>query len=176
MIISAKKRRTHETMNAECLRIADQLARAFAGDAWHGPPLRDILAGISASRANARPLACCHSIWELTVHIDLYLKVAIDATEGIPMPRMYESGIDWPRAEDTSETAWSQTCGELFGDAERLEEAIRSWTDVKLLDTAPGRDYDFYYLFHGLVQHSLYHGGQIAMLKKAAAEGERPGE
>jgi hypothetical protein len=30
--------------------------------------------------------------------------------------------------------------------------------------------YDFYYLFHGIVQHSLYHGGQIAMLKKAVGE------
>ena len=34
-------------MNTECNRIADQLRRAFSGDPWHGPPLREILAGIT---------------------------------------------------------------------------------------------------------------------------------
>jgi hypothetical protein len=29
--------------------------------------------------------------------------------------------------------------------------------------------YDFYYMFSGIVQHELYHAGQIVMLKKAAA-------
>ena len=43
--------------------------------------------------------------------------------------------------------------------------------DARLQDTVPGRQYDFYYLFHGIVQHSLYHGGQIAMLKKAMSAG-----
>ena len=30
-----------------------------------------------------------------------------------------------------------------------------------------GKDYDVYVMLHGLVQHDLYHGGQIGLLKKA---------
>jgi len=52
-----------------------------------------------------------------------------------------------------------------------LAAAIEDFDDAKLQDTVPGRQYDFYYLFHGIVQHSLYHGGQIAMLKKALSAG-----
>jgi hypothetical protein len=33
----------------------------------------------------------------------------------------------------------------------------------------PDRDYDFYRLFHGDVQHALYHGDQSALLKSAVA-------
>ena len=46
-------------------------------------------------------------------------------------------------------------------------QAIEKFGDERLQETVPGRKYDYYYLFHGIVQHSLYHGGQIALLKKA---------
>jgi hypothetical protein len=33
----------------------------------------------------------------------------------------------------------------------------------------PGRNYTYLFMFDGLVQHHLYHAGQMALLKKAAA-------
>ena len=49
----------------EIERILDQLKRAYEGDAWHGPSVREALAGVNAKQAHARPLANAHSIWEL---------------------------------------------------------------------------------------------------------------
>jgi hypothetical protein len=46
-------------------------------------------------------------------------------------------------------------------------KAVEAFSDARLQHTVPGRDYDFYHLYHGIVQHSLYHGGQIALLKKS---------
>jgi hypothetical protein len=154
-------------MNDECLRIADQLNRAFSGDAWHGPPLRELLHGITAEQARERPLASAHTVWELTVHMDLYVKAACEAVQGIPMPRWFGAGQDWPQITASEESDWAETTGRLFRNAERLGMAIRKLQDENLQETVPGRDYDFYYLFHGIVQHSLYHGGQIAILRKA---------
>ena len=154
-------------MNSESSRIADQLRRAFSGDAWHGQPLSDLLAGITAQKARARPLASVHSIWELVLHIDIYSQVGFSATEGVPMPQLYGTGGDWPAVPEDSEAAWIAAQDGLFRNAEKLAEAIERFDDAKLREIVPGRSYDFYYLFHGIVQHSLYHGGQIAMLKKA---------
>lgn len=154
-------------MNSESLRIADQLRRAFAGDAWHGPSLRDLLADVTAAQAQARPLASGHNIWELVLHIDVYVHLAFEATQGIPMPRLYRTEKDWPAVAEGSDGAWAGATGRLFQNAEGLAQAIEGFTDARLKDTVPGREYDFYYLFHGIVQHSLYHGGQIAMLKRA---------
>ncbi len=162
-------------MNSESHRIADQLRRAFGGDAWPGSPLSELLAGINAGEARARPLPSAHSVWELVLHIDVYLQVGFSATEGVPMPQLYGTEGDWPAVRDDSEAGWTAAHDGMFQNAERLAKAIERFDDAKLQATVPGRPYDFYYLFHGIVQHSLYHGGQIAMLKKALSAG-RPTE
>ena len=154
-------------MNSETMRIADQLRRAFAGDAWHGDPLSKLLDGVTAEQAMKRPLASGHTIWELVLHIHIYARLALEATEGVPMPRLYRTGKDWITVEDAGATAWDGAKKQMFDCAEQLARGIETFDDNRLKDIVPGRDYDFYYLFHGIVQHSLYHGGQIAMLKGA---------
>jgi hypothetical protein len=156
------------TMTSESLRIADQLRRAFHGDAWHGPPISQLLADVAAGQAQAHALPSAHSIWELVLHIDVWAQVAADAAQGIPMPKLYGTEQDWPAVTDGSAEAWANATTHLFQTAERLAQAIEAFSDARLQDTVPGRQYDFYHLFHGIVQHSLYHGGQIAMLKRGA--------
>lgn len=158
-----------KVMGSEALRIADQLSRAFSGDAWHGPPIRDLLAGVTANQAADRPIAAAHSIWELVLHIDIYTCGALEATRGIPLPRWYGTGQDWPPVPNASNEEWARAKDRLFQNAEQLALAIREFPENRLLETVPGRGYNFYHLFHGIVQHSLYHGGQIALLKKAIA-------
>ena len=53
----------------EIPRIADQLNRAFEGEAWHGPAVMDILEGITPQQAAARPFNGTHSIWDIVLHI-----------------------------------------------------------------------------------------------------------
>ena len=53
----------------ELERIKDQFQRAFNGQAWHGPSLLSLLAGVTAEQAAAHPVPGAHSIWELTLHI-----------------------------------------------------------------------------------------------------------
>ena len=154
-------------MRSECARIADQLDQAFTGDAWHGDPLRKILSGVTPEQADARPLPSAHPIWEIAVHVHLYLRSAIEALNGTPMPRWHGTEADWPRISDTSPEAWGKTTRRLFEDAASLARTMQQQSDTTLTETVPGRDYDFYFLIHGIVQHSLYHGGQIALLKKA---------
>jgi hypothetical protein len=48
---------------------------------------------------------------------------------------------------------------------------VAEFPDSRLSDQVPGKTepyYNFYYLFAGIVQHELYHAGQIVMLKKAS--------
>ena len=158
-------------MNTECLRTGDQLRRAFTGEPWHGSPLSELLAGITVEQACERPLASAHSIWELVLHIEVYVDAAYEVIKGVPMPQIAGTSSDWRSVSDTGSAAWSAATSRSFQSAERLAKGIEGFTDERLSDTVPGRKYDFYYLFHGIVQHSLYHGGQIAMLKRAVSEG-----
>ena len=48
---------------------------------------------------------------------------------------------------------------------------MAAFPEERLADRVPGKSesyYNYYYLFSGIVQHELYHAGQIAILKKAA--------
>jgi hypothetical protein len=156
-------------MNTECLRIADQLHRAFEGNAWHGPALRETLNGVTAEQASARPLRAAHSIWELVLHIEVWAHAALEGLQGVPLPKLYGTEKDWRTVADRSPAAWKSAQDALFQTADQLSQAITGFQDERLHEIVPGRQYDFYYLFHGIVQHSLYHAGQIAMLKKAVA-------
>lgn len=154
-------------MNTESLRIANQLRRAFAGEAWHGPSLRELLAGVSAQQACARPLASGHTIWELVLHVDVYVRAALEAATGGAMSKIYGTEKDWAAVTGSGPEAWAQQTEQLFRAGDRLAAAVEGFDDSRLNDKVPGREYDFYFLLHGVVQHSLFHGGQIAMLKRA---------
>jgi hypothetical protein len=155
-------------VRTECERIADQLRQAFGGHPWHGSPVRDLLAGVTAGQAQARPLAGGHTIWELVLHMDAWIGAAIEAAEGKPMAQLMGTPQDWPAVTATGEADWAAATGRLFEHAEALAVAIAGFEDARLVERVPPRRYDFYFLFHGIVQHSLYHGGQIGMLKRAA--------
>jgi uncharacterized damage-inducible protein DinB len=153
-------------MNAECLRIADQLRRAFEGKAWHGPALRELLSDVEAPQAHAHPLGGTHSIWELVLHIAVWTRAALGITQGQAMAKIVGTKEDWPVVSDASPAAWNEAQQRLFEVKEQLAAAIEQFEDARLTETVPVRQYDFYYLFHGIVQHSLYHAGQIALPKK----------
>ncbi|HEY6967689.1 MAG TPA: DinB family protein [Candidatus Angelobacter sp.] len=155
-------------MNPETSRIADQLRRAFNGEAWHGPDLHALLSDVKAKRAHAHPVAGAHSIWELVLHIEVWTGAAMRAIQGTPMPKIVGTAEDWRTVTDASEQAWSNAVQSLFKTKDELAAAIEQFPDTRLTEIVPGRKYDFYYLFHGIVQHSLYHAGQIALLKKGS--------
>lgn len=145
----------------ECLRIADQLHRAFFGGAWHGPSLKETLAGVTAEAAAGHPIPAAHSIWELAHHLNAWIDEATATVRG----KTYESlkgDKDWPPVSDTSPGAWERTLATLEQSQNSLEEAVRSFPPEKLGEG----DRSYYYLLHGIAQHNLYHAGQMALLKK----------
>ena len=150
----------------EIERILDQLKRAFEGDAWHGPSVREALAGITFEQAHARPLANAHNIWELVRHIAVWEDVGRRRLTGDRAQIEISSPEDWPPPEDTSEAAWEQARDALNRGHQALVEAIAR-TPESILDEPIFEGMSTVYVtLHGVIQHDLYHAGQIAMLKK----------
>jgi uncharacterized damage-inducible protein DinB len=151
----------------ETERIADQLRRAMQGEAWHGPSLREILAGVTAAQAAARPVAAAHSIWELVHHITAWESIVLRRIGG-EVVKDVRAEVDWPPVMETSDAAWQRTMAALEESDRRLCDAIAQMPDERLREHVPGKQDSFYIELHGIVQHDLYHAGQIALLKKAA--------
>ena len=159
-------------MNTECHRIADQLASNIDGEAWYGNSLREIVEKITAKQAQARPIANAHSIWEIVHHLDAWVKFALGAIKGAPIPKWpgMPKEQDWPPVVANSEDSWQRAVNSLFSNYRELVKQIKAATDERLDATVPGRTYNFYHLFQSTMQHAVYHSGQIAMLKKMTSD------
>ena len=150
----------------ETHRIADQLKRSVEGPAWHGPSVMEIVRDITASEAFARPIPAAHSTWEILLHVSAWEREALRTLDGRPYT-VLAGEADWPPVSEASGAAWNDVLRAFLQDHERLVSAIRALPDDKLEEAIPGTEFTFYFLLHGVVQHNLYHAGQIAMLKKA---------
>lgn len=149
----------------EIKRIADQLKRVYEGEAWHGPSLRELLTGVTAEKAIQKPLAQAHSIWEIMLHISAWENAVRRRLEGEAVALSNEE--DWPPVNDTSEAAWNNALAALKNGNKQLRETILRLNEARLNDIVPGGNYSVYYMLYGIIQHDLYHAGQIAILKKA---------
>jgi uncharacterized damage-inducible protein DinB len=155
---------------SETARIADQLRRAFHGDAWHGDSLLEILEGVTAAQAAARPVKHAHTIWELVLHITAWDGAVRRRLAGVAVDLSDEQ--NFPSVMDPSENAWRRTIEQARKVHNELVEAVTAFPDQRLEEKVPGKKnepdwYNFYYMLHGVAQHELYHAGQIALLKKA---------
>jgi uncharacterized damage-inducible protein DinB len=152
----------------EVERIVDQLDRACAGGAWHGPAVLEILEGITAAQAAARPFNDAHSIWELVLHIAAWVGAGRRRLEG-DRAQLAETE-DWPPVTDTSVQAWADAGNALKQSHLELRSAISLLDDSKLEQPIVEGMSSVYVTLHGVIQHTLYHAGQIAILKKTISE------
>jgi uncharacterized damage-inducible protein DinB len=155
---------------SESGRIADQLRRAFDSDAWHGDSVFEILEGVTAEQAAARPIPNAHTIWELVLHIAAWDGAVLRRLGGVAVE--LTDAENFPPVGDASEAVWRETLAEARRAHEKLVAAVADLPDSRLDDIVAGKEeegahHTFYYMLHGVVQHELYHAGQIALLKKA---------
>ena len=151
---------------SETTRIAELLRRAFAGDAWHGDSVLELLAGVRAARAAKHPIASVHSIWELVLHITAWddaVNRRIVSGKAVSLGNKQ----NFPPVRETSEAAWRQALERLNETHEQLVQTVAALPDSRLDARVPGKNYNIYFMLHGVTQHELYHAGQIAILKKA---------
>jgi len=148
------------------LRIADQLRRSFDGDAWHGDSLLEILQGVDAKKAAAHPIAGAHSIWELLLHLSAWDGAVLRRMDSDVLVEL-NAAENFPAVTETSEAAWQQAIAHARRVHEKLISAVSAFPESRLTEEIPGKDYDFTNMLLGVVQHELYHAGQIALLKKA---------
>ena len=151
---------------SETARLAEQLRRALDGEAWHGDSVLEILEGVDANAAAAKPIPNAHSMWELLLHIaawDDAVRRRLDSPELITL----NGDENFPPVKDASAAAWEKAVQQSVHAHRQLVKAVEELPDSRLSERVPGKDYDIRMMLNGIVQHELYHAGQIALLKKA---------
>lgn len=149
----------------EVERIAEQLRRAHEGGAWHGPALGELLEGLSAGQAAARPFEGAHSVWELAAHVEAWERAVLRRLGGDPAT-IYNTEEDWSAPAEASEEAWRAMKARLRETYEALRGAVLELDDERLDEPILPEMSTRYVSLHGAVQHTLYHAGQMALVRK----------
>jgi uncharacterized damage-inducible protein DinB len=162
-------------MESESARLIDELNRAIEGDPWHGDPIARILDRVTVAEAASHPVPGAHSIWEIVCHMAAWTNEVARRLAGHPAAVPLEG--DWPAASGADQAAWHRDITRLFESHRRLTAMLQSFADAQLLEPTSdprnretGSGVTRYVLVHGLAQHHAYHGGQIALLKKAISQ------
>ena len=147
--------------------ISESLARSVAGEAWHGPALGELLADVTDTEAAAHPVDGAHSIVELVLHVAGWMEEVASRLEG------HEPGLpsdgDWPPVRP-----WPEARARLTRAHERLQRALAAFPEARLTekvgdvrDPPLGSGVSYAATLIGVTEHNAYHGGQVALLKRA---------
>ncbi len=155
-------------MNKEIQRIRFSFKMAYNGTPWHGNSLLHLVKGVDYQQANQRPIPHTHTIWETIQHILNWREFVVKKLEGDEIFDIeLNSPQDWTIIETPIEAKWQSVLSELVANQQVILEILESWEDAQLEELVPGKDYNFYTLLHGIIEHDIYHSGQIALVRKA---------
>lgn len=140
-------------------QIADAYRAATLKGAWYGPSLADLLARTSPDLAATSPASEAHSISTLLQHILLWNDRVLNTSDSTPMPR-WEPDKEWTEPP----IPWDELVARWNRSRDQLEEKIRNFPAENLAKQVPGRNYPYEKLLAGIVEHTIYHSGQIAMI------------
>ena len=158
---------------SQAKRIAELYRSIYEGDkngeAWHGIALKPLLKDVSAEQASRVPKSGVHSILQLVLHIAYWEEVVLRRFKGEVVDAPLNTPEDWPSNRKPTDAEWQAVLTRLDKSHAALRRAIESSSDDKLKQRVPKRDHDHYTLLHGIIDHCVYHSGQIAAVKKMLA-------
>jgi uncharacterized damage-inducible protein DinB len=150
---------------SELKKLLKELKGIHEGEAFHGPSLRELLSGVTATEAATRPIPGAHSIWELVLHITAWEGVFNERLKGKNVDTPEEG--DFPPVVEKSEAAWEKALARLESTHQQLLELVSSLSETALHEPVVGSKYSIGFMLRGAIRHHVYHAGQIGLLKKA---------
>src|ERR1022692_3610122 len=117
--------------------IADELRRAFYGEAWHGDSLMEILRGVTAAQAASKPIKSAHSIWELVLHISAWDGAARLRMTGAVVALTGDA--NFPPVTDSSEASWKRTIEQVRRMHDDLVDEVSKFPEARLAEQVPGK-------------------------------------
>ena len=152
-------------------KLSTQLMQVLSGDAWYGPNVYDLLAEVTFEAAYEKPPGSAHNIAEIVLHMIAWTEEVLDRMNG-QTAALPTSG-DWPDTGAPDEQKWQNYVDDLKLVNVNLQGAIQNFpaekwdepiADERNRELGTGVSYGA--LVEGLIQHHIYHSGQVSILNR----------
>jgi uncharacterized damage-inducible protein DinB len=146
---------------SEIDRIVRLLEKTFDKQPWYGSSIVEILSRVDPEQSTVRQ-GETHSIIELVLHMTSWRKFATQRLMGNAEFEVTDE------ANFPNPTNWKDALDQLHQSQEALLAAVKQFPENRLIELVPSKilKYTYYTLLHGIIQHDVYHLGQIALLQK----------
>lgn len=142
-----------------------QVREIQEGSLWFDQYFKDKINGLTEADAFTRPLPELHSVAEHISHILEWRKECLLRFSGGQTDLM-NSPDDWKDNTTLAANGWSALKEQFFASTETLVQALEGQDDAYLQTPFRDTGYNFHYLVEGIIQHDLYHLGQIGITIK----------
>ena len=148
----------------ESKRISNLYQSIYNGNPWLEVTLEKTLSDITAEQAYRKINPNLNTIWEIVNHLIQWRRNILRRVEGetvITPDHNYFVPV-----LDSSEAAWEQSLQYLEISQEQWKSFFDNFDDVDFEKIYPNNNHTYYEHIHGIIQHDVYHLGQIVILKK----------
>lgn len=154
-------------MNKETQYIIKSFESILSGQPWFGRGVYEMLGEIDESIVKMKPNDNSHSLLELLWHMNTWAEFVFANLEGRSTNDLGAiEKNDWRNINPVLHS-WKNGVNKLKETHSKIMEILTHKEDDSFLsDMVPTRQYNFRFMLNGLVQHNIYHLGQIAYIKK----------
>lgn len=150
------------------VQIARHIRELHFGENWTDVSLKALVEDLSWKEANTQ-VHDFNTIASLIFHINYYINAVLQVLHNKPLEARDKYSFDLPPIH--SKKDWDQLLLKTWKEAEEFAQLIEKLTDQELLSIMIDEKYGTYYRnFQGIIEHSHYHLGQIALIKKIIRE------
>jgi len=152
-------------------QIAERFKEILLDGQWVlGTNYKDQLSNINWEQATTK-IGTLNTIAALTFHIDYYIAGVLHVLEGGSLEIRDKFSFDLPPIQ--SQKDWNELNQKLLKDAEKFAIMLELMDDSKLDEVFVEKKYGSYKRnINAVIEHSYYHLGQIALIKKMILESE----
>lgn len=151
--------------------IIRQLRELQEGSMWFDQSFKDKIEGLTEAEAFSNPLPAIHSVAEQLSHILAWRDECLLRFKGERTDLM-NSPEDWRNNTELRKIGWNALKKQFYTSTITLIDALKdqddAYLDIRFQDT----DYNFHYIIEGIIQHDLYHLGQIGVTIKLLKQSE----
>jgi hypothetical protein len=149
-------------------QIARHIREVHFGGNWTDVNLKNLLSNVTWQQATT-PLHSCNTIAALVFHVNFFVRAVLKVLRGGPLDAHDKYSFDLPPI--TSQADWEDFLQQVWSDAEDLAQIVETLPEDRLWqDFDDGKYGTIYRNLTGIIEHTHYHLGQIALLKKIIAK------
>ncbi len=149
---------------SESKRISNLYQSIYNGNPWLEVTLSHTLENVTAEQAYRKINPNLNTIWEIVNHLIQWRRNILQRMQGETI--VTPDHNYFVPVLDPSEAAWAQSLQTLAKSQEAWNAFFEDFNDEDLAKIYANNGHTYYEHIHGIIQHDVYHLGQIVILKK----------